>query len=85
MIVIQVGNSNLLCAGGCGAQNLVQHRLFAETPEVFTMQLAWQTASASRSEIKAALLGLREVNEHHNCVKFGMLLLPKTRWHLSTN
>ena len=27
------------------------------------MQLAWETASASRREIKAALLGLREVSK----------------------
>lgn len=40
---------------------MLQRRLFAEPPQVFTMQLAWQSASASQAHIEAVMLGLRRV------------------------
>lgn len=51
----------VLHAGGCGVLNTTQHRLYSQPPAVFTMQIAWQTASATAHDIKAAMLGLREV------------------------
>ena len=51
----------MLCADGCGALNTLQRRLYACPPEVCTLQLAWQTNSAAKHDIKAAMLGLREV------------------------
>ncbi|KAL0037262.1 hypothetical protein WJX79_009015 [Trebouxia sp. C0005] len=47
--------------GGCGVRNRVLHSLVSQPPEVFTMQLAWQTDNESKQDIKAAMLGLREV------------------------
>ena len=51
-------SKGMLCADGCGA---LQCRLYDRPPEVFTLQLAWQTNSARKPDIKAAMLGLREV------------------------
>ncbi len=48
-------------AGGCGVRNRVQHCLVSQPPKVFTMQLAWQTDNESKQHIKAAMLGIREV------------------------
>ena len=48
-------------AGGCGVRNRVQHCLVSQPPKVFTMQLAWQTDNESKQDIKAAMLGIREV------------------------
>ncbi|KAA6426048.1 MAG: hypothetical protein FRX49_03900 [Trebouxia sp. A1-2] len=38
----------------------VPHCLVSHPPKVFTMQLAWQTDSESKLDIKAAMMGLRE-------------------------
>ncbi|DBA68220.1 TPA: hypothetical protein ACH3X2_013837 [Trebouxia sp. C0005] len=46
--------------GRCGVRNRVQHCLVSHPPKVFTMQLAWQTDSESKLDIKAAMMGLRE-------------------------
>ena len=37
------------------------HCLVSQPPKVFTMQLAWQTDNESKQDIKAAMMGLREV------------------------
>ncbi|DBA77474.1 TPA: hypothetical protein ACH3X1_009298 [Trebouxia sp. C0004] len=47
--------------GGCGFKNCVLHSLVSQPPKVFTMQLAWQTDNESKQDIKAAMMGLREV------------------------
>lgn len=54
-------SKGMLYADGCGAQNTLQRRLYDCPPEVFTLQLAWQTNSAAKHDIKAAMMGLREV------------------------
>ncbi len=48
----------------------MQHCLVSHPPNVFTMQLAWQTDNESKQDIKAAMMGLREVQ----CSK--QLVLP---------
>lgn len=47
---------------GCGAQSILQRKLHACPPQVFTLQLARQTESAIKHDIKAVALGLREVS-----------------------
>ena len=42
-------------------ENTLQRKLYACQPQVFTLQVAWQTNSATKHDIKAVMLGLRQV------------------------
>ena len=67
------------CVGGCGAGNIVRQRLLGVPPQVFTMQLAWQSASASQADIQAVMLGLRKVR---GCLTFPGFCSASTPWYV---
>lgn len=50
--------------------------LHAAAPEVFTIQLAWRTSSASKEDIKGAMQGLRQVRHRVALPDFMVFLLP---------
>lgn len=41
--------------------NIMQRKLLGAPPQVFTMQLAWQSDKASKRDIQDVTLGLRQV------------------------
>ena len=45
----------------------MQHLLVSQPPKVFTVQMAWQTDSQSKQDVKAAMMGLRQVYSHCTC------------------
>ncbi len=48
--------------GGCGQLNSIQHLLEGAPPNVFTVQLAWESQHESSDAIRATLAAIQEVN-----------------------
>ena len=48
--------------GGCGQLNSIQHLLEGAPPNVFTVQLAWESQRESSDNIRATLSAIQEVH-----------------------
>lgn len=54
----------MLCAGGCGEINGIQH-ILERPPKVFAMQIAWESQNESAEDINATMSVIREVSHPH--------------------